>query len=195
MPGKRKGYGSTDQKPKPRFYVNDRVARYDISRPSYPCLIVDPKDLHRTIGKLERIQNELQPRVTTDTSEHISSLTLRIVLEYEDNSEDPATYTAVVRLSARAFSDMTLSSLTNDELSTYGLSQFEQDNNIFYALHVTSIQSILICAECLFCDVLGAGKFKEVADLFRDMTDICLFIKGSDVTKTGSPSSVGKRAC
>jgi hypothetical protein len=185
MPGKRKGYGGTDQNHKPWFNVDDGVASYNIIRSSYPCLIVDPKDPHRTIGKLERIQNELQPRVTMDTSEHISSLTLHITLEYEDNSGDPATHTAVVKLSARAFSDMTLSSLTNDELSTYGLSQFEQDDNIFYALHVSSIHSTLICAECLFCDVPGAGKFKEVADLFRDMTDMYLFIKGSDVTKTG----------
>jgi len=61
MPGERKGYGNTDQEPKkPKFYVDDGVARYEINRASYPCLIVDPKDLHRTIGKLERIQNELQ---------------------------------------------------------------------------------------------------------------------------------------
>ena len=199
MPGKRKGYGDTDQRrKKPQFYVDDGVARYDIRRASYPCLIVDPKDLHRTIGKLKRIQNELRPRVTMDTSEHISSLTIHIVLEYEDNSGDPATYTAVVRLSARAFSTMTLSSLTNDELSTYSLSQFKQDGDIFYALHVAGIQSTLICAERLFCDALGAGKFKEVADLFRDMTDMYLIIQGSGATQTDvealQAQSVSERA-
>jgi hypothetical protein len=96
MAGKRKGFGDAGQAPKkPKFYVDDGATRYDIGRASYPCLIANPDNLEETIGKLERIQNELQPRITIDTSEHISSLTIRIVIEYEDNSGDPATSKAL----------------------------------------------------------------------------------------------------
>jgi hypothetical protein len=78
---------------------------------------------------------------------------------------------------------MALSVLTDDELATHRLRQFKQEGDIFYILRVTGIQSTLICAERLFCDSHDAQYFKEIADLFRDMTDMCLFIKGSDTTQ------------
>jgi hypothetical protein len=184
MSGKRKGFGDTKQAPKkPKFYVDDGVTRYDIGRCSYQCLIANPDNLQETIGKLERTQNELHLRVTMDTSEHISSLTIRIVIEHEDNSGHPATSTAVVRLSAAAISSMALSVLTDDELATHHLRQFKKEDDIFYILRVTGIQSTLICAERLFSDSRDAQPFKEIADLFRDMTNMCLFIKGSETTQ------------
>ena len=47
---------------------------------------------------------------------------------------------------------------------------------------VSGISPNLICAERLFCDHVDAPRVKEVADLFRNMTDLFLVISGTEQT-------------
>jgi hypothetical protein len=83
--------------------------------------------------------------------------------------------------SAHAVDQMQLSVLTDDEVTS---KKYKHESDIFYAFQVSGISSSLICVERLFCDSPAALHFSEVADLFREMADLHLIIKGSEQTQT-----------
>jgi hypothetical protein len=183
MSGKRKGKETTHEKPKkPRFYVHDGVAEHEIRRASYPCVILDPDNVAHHIGnldpdnvaqhigkldldnvahhigKLEPVINELQARLTIQTSEHISSLTVRVVSEYENSAGEKKNYSAMLRLNANAVGKMQLIAFADEQLALITWLKSKQEGDSFYILVVTEISSTLICSERLFCDNVDAPR-------------------------------------